>query len=108
MGAFAVERSYAVMTGGSLVACSTGTVIYVFTAVVPRPAIHTHTLVAAVDVVTRAAILAGVGHQLAFINILCAQLTCWRTRAQKIKVKLVCIPKNSSDNKFSFLTKKEQ
>lgn len=83
MGAFAVERSYAVMTGGSLVACSTGTVIYVFTAVVPRPAIHTHTLVAAVDVVTRAAILAGVGHQLAFINILCAQLTCkfWFTLA---------------------------
>lgn len=76
MGALAVERSDAIMTGGSVVAGSAGTIIDVLAAVVPGPAVHTHTLVAAVGVVTRAAILAGVGHQLALINVLCAELTC--------------------------------
>lgn len=80
MGAFAVKRSYTVVTGRPLVACSTGTVIDVLTAVVPGPTVYTHTLVAAVGVVARAAILAGVGHQLALINILCAELTCGGTR----------------------------
>lgn len=71
------------MTGGSVVACSTGTVIDVLTAVVPSPAVHTHTLVAAVGVVACAAILTGVGHQLALVNILCAELACklWPTLA---------------------------
>lgn len=78
MGAFAVERSYAVMAGGSRVARSTGTVVDVLTAVVPGPAIHTHALVAAVGVVARAAILAGVGHQLALVNVVHAELTCER------------------------------
>lgn len=76
MGAFAVERSYTVMTGGSVVACSTCAVIDVLTAIVSSPAVHTHTLVAAISVVARAAILAGVWHQLALINVLCAELTC--------------------------------
>lgn len=58
------------MTGGA------GTVIGVLTAVVPTPAVHTHALVRAVGVVARAAVLACVGHQLALINILCAELTC--------------------------------
>lgn len=78
LGAFAVERSYTVVAGGSLVARSTGTVIDVLTAVVPGPAVHTHALVAAVGVVARAAILAGVGHQLALVNIVRAELTCER------------------------------
>lgn len=76
MRAFAVERGHTVMTGGSMVACSTCTVINVLTAIVPSPAIHTHTLVAAVSVVTRATILAGIWHQLALIDVLCAELTC--------------------------------
>lgn len=54
----------------------TGTVIDVLAAVVPSPAVHTHALVAAIGVVAGAAILAGVGHQLALINVLCAELTC--------------------------------
>lgn len=76
MGAFAVERSYAVMTGGSVVACSTCAVIDVLTAIVSSPAVHTHTLVAAIGVVARASILAGIWHQLTLINVLCAELTC--------------------------------
>lgn len=80
MGAFAVERSYSVMAGGSLVACSTGTIINVLTAVIPSPTIHAHTLVAAISVVTRAPVLAGVRHQLALIDVLRAELTCVRPR----------------------------
>lgn len=76
MGAFTVERSYSVMTGGSLVARSTGTVINVLAAVISSPAIDAHTLIATVGVVACAPILAGIGHQLALINILCAKLTC--------------------------------
>lgn len=79
MRAFAEERSYTVMTRGSRGARSAGTVIDVVAAVVPGPAVYTHTLVAAEGVVARAAILAGVGHQLALINVLCAELTCGRT-----------------------------
>lgn len=83
MWALAVKRSYAVMTGGSMVTRGTGTVIDVFAAVVPGPAVHAHTLVAAVRVVARATILAGVGHQLALVNVFCAELTCkfWFTLA---------------------------
>lgn len=105
MGAFAVERSYSVMTGGSVMARSTGTVIDVLAAVVPSPAIHTHALVAAVGVVARATILAGVGHQLALIDILCAKLTCGRTRGQRVKVYI--LNTQMWYYTFSFLTKKE-
>ena len=76
MGAFTVEGRYSVVAGGSLVACSTDTIINVLAAVIPSPAIHAHTLVAAISVVTRAPVLAGVRHQLALIDILRAQLTC--------------------------------
>lgn len=89
MRAFAVERSDTVMAGGSVVACSTGTVIDVLTAVVPSPAVHTNALVAAEGVVARAAILAGVGHQLALVNVISAELTCGRARGQRIKGQLV-------------------
>lgn len=78
MRTFAEERSYAVMTGGSMVAGGTGTVVDVLAAVISRPPVHTHTLVAAIRVVARATILAGVGHQLALVNIFCAELTCER------------------------------
>lgn len=83
MRTFAEERSYTVMTGGSMVAGGTGAVVDVVTAVIPGPPVHAHTLVAAVSVVARATILAGVGHQLALVNILCAELTCkfWFTLA---------------------------
>lgn len=83
MRTFAEERSYTVMTGGSVVAGGTGTVVNVLTAVIPSPPVHTNTLVAAVGVVARAAILACIGHQLALVNILSAELTCefWFTLA---------------------------
>ena len=64
------------MTGGACVTCGARAIINVVTAVRPGPAIYTHTLVAAVGVVARAAILAGVGHQLAFIHVIFAQLAC--------------------------------
>lgn len=80
MGAFTVERSYSVVAGGSLVARSAGAIINVLTAVVPSPAVHAHTLVATISVVTRAPILAGIRHQLALIDVLRAELTCGRPR----------------------------
>ena len=83
MRTFAEERSYTVMTGGSMVAGGTGAVVDVVTAVIPGPPVHAHTLVAAVSVVARATILAGVGHQLALVNILCAELTCGRTKGSE-------------------------
>lgn len=69
------------MASGAMGAGSAGTVVNVLTAVFPRPAVDTDTLVTAVGVVTRATVLAGIGHQLAFINIIGAQLTCelWST-----------------------------
>lgn len=79
VGALAVKRSDAVVAGGPVVAGGADAVVYVLAAVVPGPAVHTHTLVAAVSVVARAAILAGVGHQLALVHVLCAELTCGRS-----------------------------
>lgn len=69
------------MTGGSLEARRTGTIVNVLAAVIPSPAIHAHTLVAAISVVTRAPVLAGVRHQLALIDILRTKLTCGRTKS---------------------------
>lgn len=66
-----------------MVAGSTGTVVDVLVAVIPRPPIHTNTLIAAVRVVARATILAGVGYQLALVNILSAELTYERTSSQE-------------------------
>lgn len=72
----AVERSDSVMAGGAVVAGGAGAVVDVVAAVVARPAVHTDALVAAEGVVACAAILAGVGHQLAFVDVLRAELTC--------------------------------
>lgn len=70
-----------------MVTSSAGTIIDVLAAVVPSPAIHAHALVAAVGVVARAAILAGVRHQLALINILSAKLTCSEDQATRLGLK---------------------
>lgn len=78
VGTFTGERRHAVVTGGSVVAGGTGAVVDILTAVVAGPAVHTDTLVAAVGVVARAAVLAGVWHQLALVNVLCAELACGR------------------------------
>lgn len=67
------------MAGGPVEAGGHGTVIDVLAAVLARPAIDTHTVVAAVVVVAGATVLAGVGHQLALIHILSAVLTCQGT-----------------------------
>lgn len=57
-------------------ASGAGAVVDIVAAVVPGPAVHAHALVAAVGVVARAAILAGVGHQLALVDVIPAKLTC--------------------------------
>lgn len=64
------------MAGGALEAGSTGTVVNVLTAVLASPAIDAHTVVATMGVVAGSTILAGVGHELTLIHILCAVLTC--------------------------------
>ena len=64
------------MAGGALVARGARTVVNVVAAVIPGPAVHAHTLVAAVGVVACASVLARVGHQLALVNIFCALLAC--------------------------------
>lgn len=75
MRTLAVERSNTIVTGGPLITGGAGAVVDVVAAVVPGPAIHTHALVAAVRVVARAAILARVGHELALVDIIQAELT---------------------------------
>lgn len=74
--AFAEERGNAVMAGSPMIARCTGTVINVLTAVITRPAIHTNTVVAAMSIVAGPTILTRIGHQLTFIHIFCAVLTC--------------------------------
>lgn len=76
MRAFTDKRCHTVMTGGAVGTGSTGAVVNVLTAVFSSPTIDADTLETAVGVVTRAAVLASIGHQLAFIHIICAKLTC--------------------------------
>lgn len=68
------------MAGGPFVAGGVGAVVDVLAAVVPGPAVHAHALVAAVRVVARATVLAGVGHQLALVDVVHAELTYGATR----------------------------
>lgn len=70
------ERGNSVMTSGAVGTGSAGAVVDVLAAVVAGPAVDADALVAAVGVVTRAPVLARVGHQLAFIHVISAQLTC--------------------------------
>lgn len=79
VGTFAVERSHAVMAGGPLVARRAGAVVNILAAVVAGPAVHAHALVAAVCVVACAAVQASVGHELALIDIVQAELACGET-----------------------------
>lgn len=76
MRTFAVEGSHTVMASGTLETGGTGTVINVLAAVLASPPIDTHTVVATVCVVAGSAILAGIGHELTFVHILCTVLTC--------------------------------
>lgn len=61
-GALTEEGSHAVMASGTLGAGGISTVINVFAAVVARPSIHTHAMVATQGVETGATILTGVWH----------------------------------------------
>lgn len=70
------EGCHAVVASGTPGAGGVGTVIDVLTAVVARPTIHTHAVVAAQGIQTCAPILAGVWHQVAFVDVLLAELTC--------------------------------
>lgn len=61
-----------------MVTSGAGTVVDVLAAVVTRPAVDADAVVAAVSVVARPSVLAGVGHQLALIDVFRAVLT-WKT-----------------------------
>lgn len=76
MWALAVERGHPVVAGSTLEAGSHSTVINVLTAVLAGPAVDTYAVVAAVVVVARSSILAGIRHELALINIFSAILAC--------------------------------
>lgn len=75
-GALAVERGHPVVTRGAVVASGAAAVVHVVAAIVSRPAVDAHALVAAVGVVAGAAVLAGVGHELALVHVVPAELTC--------------------------------
>lgn len=77
MRALAEERCHAVVAGSAVVAGGAGAVVNVLAAVVARPPVHADAVVAAVRVMTGAAVLAGIGHQLALIHIFSAVLT-WK------------------------------
>lgn len=66
------------MTRGAVMAGGAAAVVHVVAAVVARPAVDAHALVAAVGVVAGAAILAGVGHELALVDVVPAKLTWGR------------------------------
>lgn len=63
------------MAGSAAVTSRAGTVVDVVAAVVTRPPVDADAVVAAVGVVARSSVLAGVGHQLALVHVFCAVLT---------------------------------
>lgn len=71
----AEEGGHAIVAGGPMVTSCTGAVIDVLTAVVARPPVDAHAVVAAVSVVARSSVLACVGHQLTLVHIFSAVLT---------------------------------
>lgn len=75
-GAGAVERSHTVVAGGPVETHGRGAVINVLAATLARPAVDTHTAVAAQGVEAGAPVVAGVGLQLALIHVLRAELAC--------------------------------
>lgn len=95
MRTLAIEGGHAVMAGGALETGSTGTVIDVLAAVFSGPAIDTHAVVATMRIVAGSTILAGIGHQLTLIHILCAVLTCplwWAAAIVGIHAIHACTP----------------
>ena len=76
MRALAVEGCHTVMAGGTLGTGRICAVVDVFAAVVSRPAVHAHAVVAAHGVEAGAPVLAGVWHQGTFVDVLQAELTC--------------------------------
>lgn len=74
-GAMADEGGHPVLTGGACAAGGRGAIVDVLRAVHAAPAIDTYAVVSALDVVACAAILAGIGLQMALIHIVCAVLT---------------------------------
>lgn len=79
MRTLAEERGHAVVAGGAVVTSGAGAVVDVLAAVVTRPAVDADAVVAAVSVVARPSVLAGVGHQLALVDIFRTVLTCKTT-----------------------------
>lgn len=75
-GAMADEGGHPVLTGGACAAGGRGAIVDVLRAVRTAPAVDTYAVVSALDVVACAAILAGIGLQMALIHIVCAVLTC--------------------------------
>lgn len=78
------ERSHSVDAGGAVGTGGSEAVIDVLAAVVPAPAIDTHTGIAPIVVGAGAPILAGIGLQLAFVHILSAKLACPLGRAAAV------------------------
>lgn len=76
MRALAEEGGNTVVAGRPMIAGCAGTVIDVLAAVVARPAVHTDTVVTSMSIMAGPSILTCVGHQLAFVHIFCAVLTC--------------------------------
>lgn len=72
----AEEGGHAIVAGGPQVAGSAGAVVDILAAVVARPAIDAHAVVASVGVMAGTPILTGIGHELAFIYILHTELAC--------------------------------
>lgn len=76
MRALAEEGGHPVVAGRPMIARCTGAVIDVLAAVVARPAVHTDAVVTSVSIMAGPSVLTRVGHQLAFVHIFCAILTC--------------------------------
>lgn len=76
MRALAEERGNAVMACSPMIARCTGTIINILTAVITRPTVHTNTVIASMGIMAGPSILTCIGHQLTFIYIFGAVLTC--------------------------------
>lgn len=72
---FTEEGGHPIMTRGSCVAGSICAVIDVLAAVIPCPAVHTHTVVSTLCVQARTTVLAGIGHQIALVDVFGTKLT---------------------------------
>lgn len=73
---FAEEGGHPIVACGSSMTGCICAVVDVLAAVVPRPAVHAHTVIPTLRVQARATVLAGVGHQIALVDIFGTELTC--------------------------------